>query len=50
MFNDVSVNTLQVFAWPGEDIFVLVQEFYKLFLFFRVKVSPNCDRSVGVGG
>jgi hypothetical protein len=34
-FDDVSVNTLQIFDWPGEDILVPVQELYELLFFLR---------------
>jgi hypothetical protein len=46
MLDDVSVDTLQVFSWSGEDIFVLVQELHDLVFLFGGKMSPYGDCSI----
>jgi hypothetical protein len=48
MLDDISVNTLQVFGWLGENIFVFVQKSYEFIFFFGGKMSPYCDYSVGL--
>jgi hypothetical protein len=43
VLNDIPIDTLEVFGWPSEDIFVLVEELSKFLLFFGTELSPYHD-------